>query len=173
MEKRAYTALIRNIPDFPIPGIQFKDITTLLRNGSAFQAVIDDFVAAFRDQQIDIVAGIESRGFIFAAPLALALGAGMAPIRKPGKLPYKTVQVEYSLEYGTNILQMHDDAFDSGARVLVIDDLLATGGTTAAAVKLIEQIGGVVVAAAFVIELTFLDGRSRLGGTPIFSLVQY
>lgn len=173
MEERAYTTLIRNVPDFPIPGIQFKDITTLLRDGSAFQAVIDDFIAVFRDQQIDVVAGIESRGFIFAAPLALALGAGMVPIRKPGKLPYRTVQVAYSLEYGTNILQMHEDAFEPGARVLVVDDLLATGGTTAAAVQLIEQIGGVVVAAAFVIELAFLNGRSRLGNTPVFSLVQY
>ncbi len=168
-----YEALIRNVPDFPIPGVQFKDITTLLRNGPAFQAVIDAIVGQYRDQQVDIVAGVESRGFIFSAPVAYQLGAGLVPIRKPGKLPAETIEVAYSLEYGTNTLQMHADAFPAGARVLLVDDLLATGGTTAAAVQLVTQLGGAIVGLAFVIELTFLNGRETLGQYPIFSLVRY
>ncbi len=164
---------IRNVPDFPIPGVQFKDITTLLRHGPAFRSVIDQFVERYRDQRVDIVAGVESRGFIFSAPVAYELGAGLVPIRKPGKLPAATVEVAYSLEYGTNVLQMHADAFPSGSRVLIVDDLLATGGTVAAAVDLVRHVGGEVVGLAFVIELTFLNGRAQLGDYPIFSLVQY
>jgi adenine phosphoribosyltransferase len=164
---------IRNVPDFPIPGVQFKDITTLLRHGPAFRSVIERFVEQYRDQRVDVVAGIESRGFIFSAPVAYELGAGLVPIRKPGKLPAATVEVAYSLEYGTNVLQMHADAFERGARVLIVDDLLATGGTVAAAVDLVRHLGGEVVGLAFVIELTFLNGREQLGDYPIFSLVRY
>jgi adenine phosphoribosyltransferase len=168
-----YEALIRNVPDFPIPGVQFKDITTLLHNGPAFKAVIDGITDQYRDQQVDIVAGVESRGFIFSAPVAYNLGAGLVPIRKPGKLPADTVEVSYTLEYGSNTLQMHADAFPQGARVLLVDDLLATGGTIAAAASLVKQIGGEIVGLAFVVELTFLNGRALLGDYPIFSLVQY
>ncbi len=168
-----YEALIRNVPDFPIPGVQFKDITTLLRNGPAFQSVINSIADQYRDQQVDIVAGVESRGFIFSAPVAYQLGAGLVPIRKPGKLPADTIEVAYSLEYGTNTLQMHADAFPRGARVLLVDDLLATGGTIAAAVQLVNQLGGEIVGLAFVIELGFLNGRATLGEYPIFSLVRY
>jgi adenine phosphoribosyltransferase len=166
-------SLIRNVPDFPIPGVQFKDITTLLRDGPAFRRVIDLIADQYRDQRIDIVAGVESRGFIFSAPVAYQLGAGLAPIRKPGKLPAATIEVQYELEYGANTLQMHADAFERGARVLIVDDLLATGGTIAAATDLVERLGGDVVALAFVIELSFLNGRDRLGDYPIFSLIQY
>jgi adenine phosphoribosyltransferase len=166
-------ALIRNVPDFPIPGVQFKDITTLLHNGPAFRAVIDQIVARFRHERIDIVAGVESRGFIFSAPVAYELGVGLVPIRKPGKLPAETIEVAYSLEYGTNVLQMHADAFQPGARVLLVDDLLATGGTVVAAIDLVQHVGGEVVGLAFVIELLFLNGRAQLGDYPIFSLVQY
>lgn len=168
-----FEALIRNVPDFPLPGVQFKDITTLLRDGAGFKAVIDGLVEQYRDQQIDIVAGVESRGFIFSAPVAYQLGAGLVPIRKPGKLPAETIEVAYSLEYGTNTLQVHADAFEPGARVLLIDDLLATGGTIAAAAQLVRQLGGEVVGLGFVIELLFLNGRDQLGEYPIFSLVQY
>ncbi|HEX6289250.1 MAG TPA: adenine phosphoribosyltransferase [Herpetosiphonaceae bacterium] len=165
--------LIRNVPDFPIPGVQFKDITTLLREGAAFQTVIEQIVERFQNERVDIVAGVESRGFIFSAPVAYKLGAGLVPIRKPGKLPAQTVEVAYSLEYGTNVLQMHADAFEPGARVLIVDDLLATGGTVAAAVELVRHLGGEIVGLAFVIELLFLEGRRQLGDYPIHSLVQY
>lgn len=165
--------LIRNVPDFPIPGVQFKDITTLLRHGPAFRSVVDQIVERFRDEQVDIVAGVESRGFIFSAPVAYQLGAGLVPIRKPGKLPAETIEVAYSLEYGTNVLQVHADAFPAGSRVLLVDDLLATGGTVAASIDLVEHLGGEIVGLAFVIELTFLGGRANLGEYPILSLVQY
>lgn len=168
-----FEALIRNVPDFPMPGIQFKDITTLLRNGPAFKEVIDALVAQFQGTAIDIVAGVESRGFIFAAPVAYQLGAGLVPIRKPGKLPAETVEISYSLEYGTNTLQIHADAFPKGARVLLVDDLLATGGTIGAAANLVQQVGGQVVGLAFVIELAFLNGRDKLGEYPVVSLIQY
>ena len=173
MDNQSLEELIRNVPDFPIPGVQFKDITTLLRNGPAFRSVVDQIVERFRDERIDIVAGVESRGFIFSAPVAYELGAGLVPIRKPGKLPAETIEVAYSLEYGTNVLQIHADAFPAGSRVLLVDDLLATGGTVAASVDLVKHLGGEIVGLAFVIELTFLDGRANLGEYPIFSLVQY
>ena len=168
-----FAQLIRNIPDFPIPGVQFKDITPLLTDAAAFRTVIDQFAERYAAANVDIVVGIEARGYIFAAPLAYRLGAGLVPVRKPGKLPAKTIQVEYSLEYGTNTLAMHRDAFSHGARVLLMDDLLATGGTIRAAADLVEQLGGKVVELAFVIELTFLSGRERLANYPVFSLVQY
>ncbi len=165
--------LIRNIPDFPEPGIQFKDITTLLRDAAAFKQTIDLFASRYAGRQLDAVVGVESRGFIFSAPLAYALGVGLVPVRKAGKLPAATYRVEYDLEYGSNVLEIHRDALPAGARVLVIDDLLATGGTIAAACQLVEQVGGVVEELAFLIELTFLNGRERLAPYPIFSLIQY
>lgn len=165
--------LVRNVPDFPLPGIAFKDITTLISNGPAFNKVITALSDRYRDRGITAVAGVESRGFIFSAPIALQLGVGLVPIRKPGKLPADTYQIEYSLEYGTNKLEIHRDAFEPGAQVLVVDDLLATGGTIAAANKLIEQAGGTVVEMAFVIELTFLKGREKLTPYSIYSLIQY
>ena len=168
-----FAQLIRNIPDFPIPGVQFKDITPLLADAAAFRTVIDQFAERYAAANVDIVVGIEARGYIFAAPLAYRLGAGLVPVRKPGKLPAETIHVEYSLEYGTNTLEMHRDAFSRGARVLLVDDLLATGGTIRAAADLVEQLGGKVVEFAFVIELTFLSGRERLANYPVFSLVQY
>ncbi len=166
-------SLVRNIPDFPLPGIQFKDITTLIGNGPAFAQVIDTMATRYRDQRIDAVVGVESRGFIFSAPIALALGVGLVPVRKPGKLPADTYQTEYALEYGTNKLEIHRDAFAEGARVLVVDDLLATGGTIAAAAHLIERAGASVTELAFVIELSFLGGREKLAPYPVFSLIQY
>jgi len=165
--------LIRNIPDFPIPGIQFKDITPLLQNGAAFKEVIDTLAARYEGRALDAIVGIESRGFIFSAPLAYRLGVGMIPIRKPGKLPWETFAVEYDLEYGTNKLEMHRDALAPGTRVVVIDDVLATGGTVAAACQMVEMAGAVVEEVAFLIELTFLKGRERLAKYPFFSMIQY
>jgi adenine phosphoribosyltransferase len=164
---------IRNIPDFPIPGIQFKDITTLLRDGQALQQAINVFVERYRNQHIDAVVAIESRGFIFGAPLAYALGIGLVPVRKVGKLPADTHKLEYALEYGTATLEIHKDAFTTGARVIVIDDLLATGGTIAAACELAETAGATVVEAAFLIELSFLGGREKLGQRQIYSQITY
>jgi len=164
---------IRNIPDFPIPGIQFKDITTLLRDGDALHRAIDVFVERYRDQQIDAIVAIESRGFIFGAPLAYAVGIGLVPVRKVGKLPADTHRLEYALEYGTATLEIHKDAFPTGARVIVIDDLLATGGTIAAACELVAQAGGHVVEAAFLIELVTLAGRERLGNHPVYAQITY
>jgi len=165
--------LIRNIPDFPIPGIQFKDITPLLQNGAAFKEVIDTLAARYEGRALDAIVGIESRGFIFSAPLAYRLGIGLVLIRKPGKLPWETFAVEYDLEYGTNKLEMHRDALAPGARVVVIDDVLATGGTVAAACQMVEMAGAVVEEVAFLIELTFLKGRERLAKYPFFSMIQY
>ncbi|MBX0326266.1 adenine phosphoribosyltransferase [Oscillochloris sp. ZM17-4] len=173
MSSHELADLVRNVPDFPLPGIAFKDITTLIGNGPAFSQVISSLSDRYRDRGITAVAGVESRGFIFSAPIALQLGVGLVPIRKPGKLPADTYQIEYSLEYGTNKLEIHRDAFETGAKVLVVDDLLATGGTIAAASKLIEQAGGTVVEMAFVIELTFLNGREKLTPYSIYSLIQY
>jgi adenine phosphoribosyltransferase len=172
MNPEELAARIRNIPDFPVPGIQFKDITTLLRDGPAFHAALDMLIERYQGRGIQSVAGIESRGFILSAPLAYQLGVGMVPIRKPSKLPAETYAVEYELEYGVNTLEIHQDAFEPGTRVLVVDDLLATGGTTAAACELVERAGGVVEEAAFLIELTFLNGREKLRH-PIFSLIEF
>lgn len=165
--------LVRAIPDFPIAGILFRDVTPLLRDPRGLRDVVDRLAEDFRGAGIDVVAGIESRGFIFGAPLAMALGVGFVPIRKPGRLPYDKVSREYALEYGTNVLEMHADAVQRGQRVLIVDDLLATGGTASASAHLVEAIGGVVAAAAFVIELEFLEGRRALAGYDVRSLIRY
>ncbi|MCA0355247.1 MAG: adenine phosphoribosyltransferase [Chloroflexi bacterium] len=167
------TQFVRNIPDFPIPGVQFKDITPLLGNAQAFDAAIEQFAQRYANQQLQAIVGIESRGFIFGAPLALRLGIGFVPIRKPGKLPAQTIGVDYSLEYGTNRLEIHNDALQAGDRVVVVDDLLATGGTVVAACDLLNQLGAEVVEAAFLIELTFLGGREKLGDRPFYAQIQY
>jgi adenine phosphoribosyltransferase len=164
---------IRIIPDFPKPGIRFKDITTLLQNGPVYKVAIDQLAEFTRTLEVDVIAGPEARGFVVGAPLALAVGVGFVPVRKSGKLPYESVKEEYSLEYGKDSLAMHVDAVKPGQRVLIADDLLATGGTINTTIKLIEQLGGKVVGAAFFIELSYLDGRKVLGDIPTHSLVQY
>jgi len=164
---------IRDVPDFPKPGILFKDITPVLQDPALFQGITDHIAARFRVAGIQAVVGMESRGFIFGCPVALALGCSFVPARKPGKLPYEAIGVEYALEYGTNRLELHTDAVKPGDRVLVVDDLLATGGTAKATVELVEKLGGEVVGCAFVVELSFLDGRSVLGDVPVDSLVVY
>jgi adenine phosphoribosyltransferase len=163
---------IRDIPDFPKPGIVFKDITPLLADGAAFHAVVDRIAEPYRDR-VDMVLGIESRGFIIGAPVAYALKAGLAVVRKAGKLPSLTFTAQYALEYGHDTLEIHRDAFGHPCRVLIVDDLLATGGTACAAVELVEQLGGEVIACAFVIELHALKGRERLQPHPVMSLIQY
>jgi adenine phosphoribosyltransferase len=164
---------IRDVPDFPKPGILFKDITPLLAAPAAFRAAIDRLAEHYRGQRIDTVAAAEARGFLFGAPLALALNAGFVPIRKPGKLPYATTALEYQLEYGTDRLEVHTDAFAPGRRVLLLDDVLATGGTMGACVELVKGTGAEVVGCAFVMELGFLNGRGKLGSTDVFSLLSY
>ncbi len=166
-------ALIREVPDFPKPGILFYDITTLLKDKYGLRGAIDGLKAHCANAHIDVVLGIEARGFIFAPALAYALGAGFVPVRKPKKLPAQCVRVDYALEYGTDSLEMHRDAIDRGHRVLIVDDLLATGGTAAAAARMVEQVGGVVAGLSFVVELTFLNGRAKLPGYDVFSLLQY
>jgi len=165
--------LIRSIPDFPIPGILFRDITTLIRDGEAFQETIDTMVEHYIDTDIDAIVGIEARGWIFGAPLAYELGAGFVPVRKPSKLPAEKISVSYSLEYGANTLDMHKDALTPGTKVLIVDDLLATGGSAKAACQLVEKLGGVVVGLAFLIELVDLRGRDKLKGYDIYTLVQF
>jgi adenine phosphoribosyltransferase len=165
--------MIREIPDFPKPGILFYDITTLLKHPYGFRTTIDRLTEMVGQDQIDTVVGMEARGFIFAPALAYRLGAGFVPIRKPKKLPAETERIDYDLEYGTDSLEVHKDAVGKGSRVLIADDLLATGGTAKAAVDLIERLGGVVVATAFVVELTFLPGRERLAPHKVVSLLQY
>jgi adenine phosphoribosyltransferase len=164
---------IRDIPDFPKPGIVFKDITPLLGHPPAFRTVIDRMAEAFAGRGIDTVAAAEARGFIFGAPLALQLGAGFVPIRKPGKLPSATVSLEYQLEYGNDRLEVHTDALATGHRVLLLDDVLATGGTMRACCDLVQRTGATVVACAFALELTFLQGRARLEPFEVFSLISY
>ncbi len=164
---------IRDIPDFPKPGILFKDITTLLKEGPAFREAIDQLVARIGTRPVDVVVGMESRGFIFGAPIAYKLGVGFVPVRKLGKLPAEVVSVEYELEYGSATLEMHKDAINPGARVLIVDDLLATGGTVAGTIDLVRQLKGEIVAVAFLIELTFLKGRERLKGHDVITLIQY
>jgi adenine phosphoribosyltransferase len=165
-------AHIRDIPDFPKPGIVFKDITPLLADATALRATVDAFVERYRGKA-DVVLGIESRGFILGSAVAYGLGRGIALVRKPGKLPHRTLAASYELEYGTDTLVIHDDALHNGSRVLVVDDLLATGGTASAAVELVRRCGGTVVACAFMIELAFLGGRKRLNGQEVFSLLRY
>ena len=162
---------IRNVPDFPIEGIQFKDITTLLKDPVPFSASIEALLEHYSEEAIDVVVGVESRGFIWGAILAYELGVGFVPVRKPGKLPAETVRAEYTLEYGTNALEMHRDAIQPGQKALVIDDLLATGGTAKATCELVEQVGGEVVGIAFLIELTFLNGRAKLTDYDVLALV--
>ena len=154
---------IRDVPDFPKAGILFKDITTLLKDPAAFRQAVDELTVSFRDDAVDLVVGMESRGFILGAPLAYNLGAGFVPVRKLGKLPADTLRVEYALEYGTNTLEIHKDAIQPGQRVLIVDDLLATGGTVVATIELVRRLGGEVVGLAFLIELLFLRGRRSLG----------
>ena len=164
---------IRIIEDFPKSGISFKDITTLLQDHNALKYTIDGMVAYLEDKKIDVIVGPEARGFLFGVPVAYALGAGFVPVRKPGKLPYDTMEVEYDLEYGSDKLEIHKDAIKPGQKVAIVDDLLATGGTVAAVTKLIEQMGGEVVSLIFVIELTELNGKDKLKGYDIISLVKY
>ena len=164
---------IRHVPDFPKPGILFYDITTLLRDPVGLNELLEGLSAPFRDQEIALIVGIESRGFILGAAMADRLGSGFVPMRKPGKLPGSTLRQSYELEYGTDILEVHDDAIGPGQRVLIVDDLLATGGTARAALDLIKQTGGEVIGAAFLVELTFLGGRARLDDTPIFVGLTY
>lgn len=164
---------IRDVPDFPKPGILFKDITTLINHPQAFSTTIDRLTERCRPYQPTHVAALEARGYIFGAPLACNLGAGFTAVRKPGKLPAKTISVDYDLEYGSNTLELHDDSFKAGDRVLIVDDLIATGGSAAATVKLVEKLGAQVVAFGVVIELSFLNGREMLPGIPIEALLSY
>jgi len=166
-------SLIRDVPDFPVKGVLFKDLTTLLKDPKAFHEAVDALVEPFRGQEIDVVAAIESRGFIFAAPAAYLLGAAFVPIRKPGKLPAETIRVDYTLEYGVNTLEMHRDAIRPGQKVLLVDDLLATGGSAKAAVQLIERLQGQVVGIAFLVSLTFLKGVDNLPGYNVYSVIDF
>jgi len=165
--------LIREIPDYPKPGILFYDLTTLLKDKAGFHRLVDRLCEHYNGRKIDIVAGIEARGFIFAPALAYRLGAGFVPVRKPKKLPSKTTSVTYQLEYGTDQLEIHEDAVTPGQHVLLCDDLLATGGTAAASLELVRKLRGEVVGAAFAVELSFLKGRAKLPGIDVFSMIQY
>jgi adenine phosphoribosyltransferase len=165
--------LIREVPGFPKPGILFYDITTLLKNPAGFRGIIDGLKDHYSGAKVDVVIGIEARGFIFAPALAYALASGFVPVRKPKKLPSESVSVTYDLEYGTDTLEMHKDALDEGKRVLIVDDLLATGGTAAATARMVTALGGEVVGIGFVVELTFLHGRQKLAAYDVFSLLQY
>lgn len=167
------TRAIRNVPDFPTPGIQFKDITPVLADARLFSGAVDLMTEGFAPGSVDAVVGIDARGFIFAAAAAKKLNAGFVPVRKKGKLPYQTIEQAYSLEYGQATVAMHTDALKPGARVLLLDDLLATGGTSAAAAALVQKLGGHILQAGFLIELTFLNGREKLGGLPVRSLITY
>jgi adenine phosphoribosyltransferase len=166
-------ARIREIPDFPKPGILFYDITTLLKDAGAYREAIDLMLEPYRDQQIEIVVGMESRGFIFSSPMAYLLKAGLVPVRKLGKLPAETLTVEYALEYGSNTLEIHRDAIRAGQRVLIVDDLLATGGTVRGTIELVERLKGKVAGLAFLVELEFLKGRERLQGYDVTSVIRY
>jgi len=164
---------VRIIEDFPKVGISFKDISTLIGDGEAFRYSIDQIVSYLKDKNVDLIVGPEARGFIFGVPVAYALGVGFVPVRKPGKLPYNTTKIEYALEYGTDALEIHEDAIKPGQRVAIVDDLLATGGTIEAVTKLVEKVGGEVVSLNFVIELEELKGRDKLKGHDIMSLLKY
>ncbi len=173
MSAEELRAKIREIPDFPKPGILFYDITTLLKDPAAYRESIDLMLAPWQDDKVDIVVGMESRGFIFSAPMAYLLNAGLVPVRKLGKLPAETITVEYALEYGSNTLEIHRDAIQPGQRVLVVDDLLATGGTVRGTIDLVERLQGEVVGLGFLVELDFLNGRDRLQGLRVESVVRY
>src|SRR5262245_53300449 len=165
--------IIREVPDYPKPGITFYDLTALFKNGAAFRTVIERLAARFRGDKIDLVAGIEARGFMLAAALAYEFELGIVPVRKPGKLPWRITGEDYTLEYGQGRLEIHEDAVERGQRVLIVDDVPATGGTAAATGRLVERLGGVVRGHAFLLELGFLNGRSRLGSDNVFSLITY
>ena len=164
---------IRNIPDFPEEGVQFKDVTTLLKNGPAFHEMVDQMKASLGGKQVDLLIGPEARGFLFGSPLAYAMGVGFVIARKPGKLPAETCKYEYELEYGTDVLEVHTDAIQTGQKVVVVDDLLATGGTALAVARLVEEMGGEVVAMSFAIELNDLKGREKVGEYEVHSVLQY
>jgi adenine phosphoribosyltransferase len=166
-------ARIREVPDFPKPGILFYDITTLLKDGPAFREAVALMLEPYRGTEIDLVVGMESRGFIFSAPMAFELGVGLVPVRKLGKLPHETLSVEYALEYGSNTLEIHKDAIQPGQRVLIVDDLLATGGTVRGTVDLVQRLGGEIVGLSFLVELVFLKGRERLDGLAVASVIEY
>lgn len=168
-----FKALIRDVVDFPKKGITFKDITPLLKDSKAFQALIEQLAARYQSKNLTAVVAMESRGFIFGAPLATRLGISFIPVRKPGKLPWKTYQETYDLEYGKDTLEMHQDAVGPGDKVLVLDDVLATGGTAAATIKLVEKTGAQVIEAAFIIHLSFLKGQEKLKSTPFYSIIQF
>ncbi len=170
MDLREY---IRDVPDFPKEGIIFKDITTLISNGDAFKYAVDKMIEPFKEESIDRIIGIESRGFLFGGAMAYIIGTGVNIARKPGKLPWKTIREEYSLEYGTNALEIHMDAVKEGEKILIVDDLLATGGTALAVAKLVERLGGSVMGISFLIELTFLNGRKKLEGYKVHSVIEY
>lgn len=168
-----YKKVIREIPDFPKPGILFYDLTTLFQNGPTFRCAMEEMAGRYKNTPIDYVLGVEARGFIVASSLAYQLQAGFIPVRKPGKLPAETIRKTYDLEYGTDSLEIHKDAIRPGQRVLIADDLLATGGTAAAVTGLVRDMGGVVVGTAFLVELEFLQGRNKLNGVDVYSLIQY
>ncbi len=168
-----FTNYIRDIPNFPIQGITFKDITPLLGNGTAFNAAIEVFADKYKSESIDVIIGIDARGFIVAAALAQRLGIGFVPIRKSGKLPFECYEVTYDLEYGRDTLAIHKDAFSEGSRILICDDVLATGGTLAASVELVEKLGGNIIGIALLIELKELEGRKKIENQPVFSLVEF
>lgn len=173
MEVDELVRYIRNIPDFPIKGILFRDITPLLKDKTAFKSAVSKLADNFRDRNVDLVSAVEARGFIIGAPLAIELSAGFVPIRKPGKLPYESIREEYTLEYGTNVLEMHKDAIRPGERVLIADDLIATGGTAIACKNLIERLGGIVVGFVFLVELTEFKAREQLKGYDVYSLLKF
>lgn len=170
MDLRQYVTIVE---DWPKPGIQFKDITTLMDNGEAYRYATDKIVAYAKNRNIDLIVGPEARGFIIGCPVAYSLGVGFAPVRKEGKLPRETIKVEYGLEYGKDVLTIHKDAIKPGQRVLITDDLLATGGTIEATIKLVEELGGIVAGIAFLIELTYLEGRKKLDGYDILTLMEF
>ena len=173
MSAEELRAKIREVPDFPKPGILFYDITTLLKDAASYKEAIGEMLDPYRDQHVDIVVGMESRGFIFSAPMAYQLDAGLVPVRKLGKLPAETITVEYALEYGSNTLEIHRDAIQPGQKVLIVDDLLATGGTVQGTIELVERLKGDVVGLGFLVELEFLKGRDRLQGLRVESVVRY
>ncbi len=168
-----FKEFITIVPDYPKEGIRFKDITTLMQNGEAYKKAIDEMAEFAKDKQIDVVVGPEARGFVVGCPISYALEVGFVPVRKAGKLPREVIQVEYGLEYGKDSLTIHKDAIRPGQRVLIADDLLATGGTIEATIKMVEELGGIVAGIVFMIELTYLDGRDRLGKYEVYSLTQY
>jgi adenine phosphoribosyltransferase len=168
-----YKSYIKIVEDWPKKGIQFKDITPLMANGNAFRSVVDEIVTYAKEKEIDVIVGPEARGFIIGCPVSYALGVGFVPVRKEGKLPREVVKIDYGLEYGKNILTIHKDAIQPGQRVLITDDLLATGGTIQATIKLVEELGGIVAGCAFIIELSYLGGMEKLQGYDVLSLMSY